>query len=388
MTEYAVTAVDGGFEVADGDLSVTIGEPRIRAGRVRGVVTVRLGIVILARDQVALTSEKARKKLIQQIAEKDATLGEGALIALDEVVRSHEGGVQDSGPDTEERIREAAEKAGSLLTDVNITDRVDEAICAQGFAGDTTAAKIAYLIFTSRLTPRPVNAAFVGPSSSGKSYTVEVAANLFPDSAVYRLDGASQLALVYSEESFEHRSIFLAEADSLPEDGAAASALRAIVTNNRMVYVTVEKQGGSLTTRSIEKEGPTGLCTTSIRPPREQFSTRMLLISVPDSEAHHRAVLEAQAAAVNGHGPDFDATPFHAHQEWLQLAGDRGVAVPFSTALARAVPAKATRTLRDFRQLLSLVQASTILHQRHRERAMRRDGSSPPLPITRSSGSS
>ena len=215
---------------------------------------------------------------------------------------------------------------------------------------------------------RPVNVAFVGPSASGKSRNVEVAAALFPASAIYRLDGASQLALVYSDESFEHRSIFLAEADSLPEDGAAASALRAIVTNSRMVYVTVEKRGGTLAARSIEKEGPTGLCTTSIRPPREQFGTRMLLVSVPDDERHHRVVLEAQAASVNGAHATFDPGPFQAHQEWLQLAGDRAVTVPFAQALARNVPAKATRTMRDFPQLLSLIQASAILHQRHRER--------------------
>ena len=52
---------------------------------------------------------------------------------------------------------------------------------------------------------------------------------------------SSPRALVYNQEEFTHRSVIFSEADSLPEDGPAASAMRSLMTDREMSYEVVEK---------------------------------------------------------------------------------------------------------------------------------------------------
>ena len=55
-----------------------------------------------------------------------------------------------------------------------------------------------------------------------------------------------------------------------------------------------------------------------------------------------------------------------ALQRWLGFAGARRVIVPFPEAPAELVPAAAVRMRRDFRQLLTCIEASALLHQLQR----------------------
>ena len=64
-----------------------------------------------------------------------------------------------------------------------------------GVAGESAAVKLAYLAMISRLLVRPVSVALKGPSSSGKSFTVEQVLRLFPDEAYYSLTAMSERAL-------------------------------------------------------------------------------------------------------------------------------------------------------------------------------------------------
>src|SRR5206468_7912547 len=59
-----------------------------------------------------------------------------------------------------------------------------------------------------------------------------------------------------------------------------------------------------------------------------------------------------------------------ALQEWLALAGERRVHIPYARALARQIRhATEVRVRRDFRKVLDLIAACAILHQVQRERA-------------------
>ncbi len=270
--------------------------------------------------------------------------------------------------------RECFAKAQPLLEDLNLIDRVADAIRSGGYAGDVRPPLLAYLALTSRRLPRPLNLAFIALSAAGKNRAVDAATALMPGSA-YHLEGAgSARALVYGDADFQHRVVIVGEADSIPEDGPAASAVRALATDNQMTYDVVERdeQTGKFTVRHIVKPGPTGLITTSTRPLGPQLDTRMLTVSIPDTPAQTRAVLATHAASVNGSRPAPDTTDLVALQRWLELAADNDVAIPFSHALAELVPADLVRMRRDFRQLLTLIQAVALLYQRQRERD--RDG--------------
>lgn len=264
--------------------------------------------------------------------------------------------------------REAYAVAASLLADLELIERVGQAIRAGGYAGDTTPPMIAYLALTSRLLDRPLNLAFVAPSSAGKNRAVDAALALMPASAYFLEKAGSARALVYGDESYEHRTIVVSEADSIPDDGAAASAIRSIASDNVMTYDTVEKgTNGQMAVRRITKPGPTGLITTSTKPLSSQFDTRTLTVPIADTPGQTRDVMRAHAAAVGGVQREPDVTEFIALQTWLDVAGRKKVTIPFAALLAETVPADHVRMRRDFRQLLTMVEAIALLHQRQRD---------------------
>ena len=271
----------------------------------------------------------------------------------------------------EAEAREAYALARDLLHDPNLLDRVRGAIRSRGYAGDVNPALVAYVAMTSRLLERPQNIAFVAPSAAGKNRAVDAALEFIPPEAVYIERAGSSRALVYVEEEFEHRVVVVCEADSIPEDGPAASAIRSLAADNVMAYDVVERdeRTGRFVTRHIVKSGPTALVTTSTRSLGEQMGTRVLEIPVPDDARQTREVLKAHARSVRpGNGVAVNLAPFLALQRYLALGGETRVAVPYSDVLADLVPATAVRWRRDFRQLLTCVQCIALLHQCQRQR--------------------
>ena len=357
-------------------------------------ITVKDRIVYIAFDSDVMTKREVYTALVRFKAFLDQrgarvqiiyfAPGEGsAKVGLDDFLREHSTeelltlarpdllppAVNDAEAVTAEA--EAAYKlARPLLEAPDLLERIEGTIRARGYAGDLTPPMLVYFALTSRVLERPSNLAVIAPSAAGKNFTVDAPCALMPDSAYHLERAGSPRALIYSDEDFEHRIVIVAEADSIPDKGPAASAIRSLATDNAMSYDVVERdeETGRHETRHIEKQGPTGLLTTSTKRLREQLSTRMLTVGIPDSPDHVREVLLALAEAVNGFGPVVDVAPFQALQRWLELAGERRVTIPFANALALAVPADLIRMNRDFRQLLTMIQAVALLHQCQRQR--------------------
>ncbi len=276
---------------------------------------------------------------------------------------------------TAEEAKEACkalyESAYESLYESDILRLVRDAVRAGGYAGNLDPTILAYVAISSRLLDSPLNVAFIAPSAAGKNRAIDAARALVPEDAVYEIRAGSARALIYNDASFEHRVVLFSEADSIPEDGPAASAVRNIASDNEMSYEVVERDEttGQQGVRVIRKPGPTALMTTSTRSLRHQFDTRVLEVSIPDDADQTRAVMRAHASSVMPtSAQEVDTGPLIALQQWLELAGDRNVAVPFAEALAGLLPAGAVRMRRDFRQLLTFVQAIALLHQRTRAR--------------------
>jgi hypothetical protein len=258
-----------------------------------------------------------------------------------------------------------------LLAEPNILDRVQAVMRARGYAGDLTPPTLGYVALTSRLLDRPLNLAFVAQSGAGKNRALDAGTKLMPPEAYYLVKAASSRTLVYNEEDFEHRVVIFGEADSIPEDGPAATAIRNLAADNVMEYEVVERdeQTGKWGTRKISKPGPTGLMTTSTRSLREQMGTRLLEVSLSDDATQTRNIMLAHAASVMPRTTDLlDLEPFHALQRWLALVGEQRVAVPFAAVLVALLPSTAVRMRRDVRQLLTCIQAVALLHQTQRSR--------------------
>ena len=95
-----------------------------------------------------------------------------------------------------------------------------------------------------------------------------------------------------------------------------------------------------------------------------------LEVPLRDDTGQTRAIMRAHAAAVDETPPKhLDLAPFLALQQWLEVGGERRVTVPFGMALAELLPADAVRMRRDFRQLLTCLQALALLRQCQRSRS-------------------
>lgn len=258
-----------------------------------------------------------------------------------------------------------------LLKDSDLFKHIDRAIEEIGYAGDTGPVKAVYLALTSRLLDRPLNLAIVAPSSAGKNAAVDAALPLFQPEAHHMVKAGSARSLIYADESFEHRSVIFAEADSIPQDenNPAASAMRSLAEDQFMTYDVVEKdsQTGEFHTRRIKKKGPTGLITTSTKPLGHQMDTRVLTVSICDTQDQSRKILSAQATAVNAPNRTPNHEEFVALQKWLTLAGRHKVAIPFANKLAEDIPVTQIRIRRDFPQLLRSIQAVALLFQEQRK---------------------
>jgi hypothetical protein len=211
---------------------------------------------------------------------------------------------------------------------------------------------------------RPVSAAIKGPSAGGKSFLVETVSGFFPPTAVYALTAMSEHALAYGTEPLQHRFLVLYEAAGL-ESEFAAYIVRSLLSEGRVRYETVEKTATGLQPRLIEREGPTGLITTTTAVAlHPENATRLLSIPITDTAEQTRDVLRALAS--DDLSPP-DISRWVALQEWL-AAAERRVAVPFAGVLAELVPPVAVRLRRDFGAILNLIRMHALLHQASRER--------------------
>jgi hypothetical protein len=204
---------------------------------------------------------------------------------------------------------------GALAGKSEILEELDQILSELGLVGERCAAKLIYLAITSRCLDRPVSIAVNGPSSGGKSFVVETTLKLFPPEAYYALSAMSDRALAYSSEPLQHRHLVIYEAAGMASD-FATYLIRTLLSEGRLRYETVEKTKEGLSSRLIEREGPTGLIvtTTSLRLHPEN-ETRMLSLAIADTQDQTAAVLRALAR--DGVAGEVDVSPCRALQTWV-----------------------------------------------------------------------
>lgn len=265
---------------------------------------------------------------------------------------------------TAEQARDAA---GDLIGHPDILGRFAEELGSAGLVGEDRNAKILFLALTTRLLNQPVSVAVKGPSSGGKSYTVEVVLRFFPPCGYWERTAMSDRALAYSDEDFGHRHLVLYEATGMTSD-FASYLIRSLLSEGRIRYELVEKTAGGMKPRLIEKEGPTGLIvTTTASRLHPENETRLLSLTVKDTQEQTKAILRALARAGEEDIPAVDYSAWRAFQVWL-ARGELRVVVPFAGVLADLVPPVAVRLRRDFRLLRTLIQAHALLHREQRAR--------------------
>ena len=334
-------------------------------------VTAIVDSTVLYSDRLKLDKASARAKFAE--ATNNPALADDLRVVRELILEHLAGPVHDTKASDQEADPETVAQALNLLDRPDILDQVAATVRELGYSASSSTGHlpvIIYLALVSRLLDRPINIVVSGPSAAGKSYLITTTARLIPDDAIYALSGMSERLLAYTDADLRYRMLFVGEASALHREGIGASMLRTIAWEGKLVYETIEKTADGLKPRRIEKPGPTGFITTTTGTIERELNTRVLEISVPDTPAATRIILQATAERANGHAPDEpDLTVWHAAQRWLEHDGLRTVTIPFANRLANLVPDNQVRWRRDFTQLLTLIQAHALLYQRQRQRS-------------------
>jgi hypothetical protein len=98
-----------------------------------------------------------------------------------------------------EKRAEAWEVCASLARSSDVLAEFDKTLETVGLVGERRIAKLIYLAVISRLLDRPVSIVLKGPSSGGKSFTVESVLQFFPGEAFHALTAMSDRSLAYSK---------------------------------------------------------------------------------------------------------------------------------------------------------------------------------------------
>ena len=251
-----------------------------------------------------------------------------------------------------------------------------------GYGGDLKPPMIVMLAATTRLLlmrrgAMPAHTGVVGPASIGKSYTVQTALSVFPKESFHTIDAGSPRALIYDPAPLKHRVLCFGESDSLPagEDNPAASAVRNLCQDHYLHYAVTIKdpESGQFVTKEIVKEGPTVLMTTAVRFIGGQLGTRLFLVEVPEDAQRLQQALATQAQ-LEIQPPTQPNQALIAYQGLLQRSAPIDVIVPFAPILSEEIgkSVNASRILRDYQRLISLIKAVAIIRFPHRKRD--RDG--------------
>ena len=135
----------------------------------------------------------------------------------------------------------------------------------QVMAGEHGNAKLLYLIATSRLFDRPMNAAIKGPSSGGKSEIRRQVLEFFPPEDIVSFTTMSDRALLYHQGDFDHKVLSMAEVHSFQERDMQDYLLRELMSEGKLKYPVVQKVAGQLVTQVIIKNGPVAFLVTILR---------------------------------------------------------------------------------------------------------------------------
>ncbi|MDA1093710.1 MAG: hypothetical protein O3A25_10660 [Acidobacteria bacterium] len=182
----------------------------------------------------------------------------------------------------------------------------------------------------------------------------------------------SEHALAYSTEDLAHRMLVIYEAEGMASE-TTSYLIRSLLSEGRIRYETVMKTAEGLRAVLIDREGPTGLLTTTTRPSlHPENETRLLSLVVSDTPNQTRLVMQSLARQAEAPGQSLGLTDealtlWRTLQQYLAATPDT-VVIPYATPLTDLIPPIAVRLRRDWKTLIGLIQAHTLLHKATRGR--------------------
>lgn len=341
-------------------LTYTLDRPPNRGGK-RVIITVATkGEVPELIDRIDLYSHRARLALANLVSETFGRSPGNAIgslaVLLDQVERANFGDVKPEPVVLAESRKKAAEK---LLERDDVLDRAAGAMESLGHVGEEQAKRLCYLVATSRLMEKPLSVLLLAPSASGKSAILDAVAGLMPEEQVVPLARLTAQSLYYMGADALRNKVVLV--DEYEGTGDADHPLRVLQSRGELRLATTVK-GKS---ESFVVNGPVAVMSgTTATNVDVQNSSRCLTVSLDDGPAQTRRVQAAQAEAWAGERrARADLDIWRDAQRVLKPVT---IAIPFATRLS--FPSRTATDRRLSAQVLGLVAAHALLHQRRRDR--------------------
>lgn len=315
-------------------------------------------------DRVDLVTHRARLRLAGELADafgRQRREVYGHLTSLlDAAERAAARAAQAPAPKPLDEERQT--RAADLLAR---EDLLDAAAGSLALVGEERVKRLAYLVATSRLLPRPLSALLLAPSGCGKSSLLDALERALPAGAVLYLSRLSGQALYYAgADALRHKLVLI------DEQVGASEADYSLRTLQSKGFLTVRLPNRG----EVRVEGPislmSGTTSTDLNP--ENLS-RCLELCLDDSPAQTRRIQAAQQRAWARGAADHAApcgAPNSVTSQTLRdaqrLLEPLAVRIPFAERLR--FPARTTHDRRGSEKLLGLVAAHALLYQRQRGR--------------------
>jgi len=266
---------------------------------------------------------------------------------------------------------QARQEAEKLLERPDLLAQIVNVIGDLGVVGERALTALAYLVCTSRLTPKPLYLLCQGEPASGKSFILETVAQTMPPGVVEAITDLTPQALFYLQGvSLRNRVLLLGERkrQTTEESVDSTRAVRELIETGRLAKLLPAKESGRLQTVKITIEGcPAILESCSHGAIAPEDLTRAITVWTDESEEQTRRVImefaERKAQDTQAVGPE------RLEAIWAVQAAlePYEVVIPFLPKVAEKFPAALPEARRAFVRLAALTEASALLHQRQRK---------------------
>jgi hypothetical protein len=238
-----------------------------------------------------------------------------------------------------------------------------------GLVGEKENALLLYLALVSRLLQKPISIVIKSGSSAGKSFLVKIVQNLFPKDTYIELTGLSPKSLIYFKEEFKHKFLIIFEVHGFRDDDYTELLIRTLLSENKITYAVVEKNNNDgHETKIIEREGPTGLITTTtLSNIHDENETRLFSITLDEKSDQTKDIKLNIAKSYGLTSSNENNDVLNDLLNLQKILDTHPVFIPFASKLAELTPDEPLRIRRDFQRILAVIEASALLHQYQRE---------------------
>ncbi|WP_146372678.1 hypothetical protein [Symmachiella macrocystis] len=355
----------------------------LRGGRNgSATVTVSLGREVIECRTLNLTKPKDRDAFVDAICDgregidRDEVTKKLICLAADLAKPATKKSADNGRGDPEQLLAGMSKfsraEARAMLEDRNLLKRSVDDVAALGVAGERQLTATIYLVGTSRLLDSPLAAIVKGPTASGKSYLIRKTTSLFPAEAVLMATQQTPQSLFYMPpDSLSHRFIVAGERSRVENDDTAEAtrALREILSEGRLSQLIPLKEGNRMETKLIQQDGPIAFIeSTTLTNIFEEDANRCVLLHTDEQPKQTQRIVQRLAAGYGGGAATGDEQRIverhHAAQRMLK---QWPIVIPYAPRLGELFGFDRVEVRRAFPQLISMVRASTLLHQYQRQ---------------------